>query len=98
MGAAKKPIHKLSRQVVKRSGQRGEGVAQVAPDRGLRPGVLRQGKRETGPARPEPLNGRGVAPEKDVEQLRRELQRVTWELDFLKEAAAFFVKTRSGFR
>jgi len=30
--------------------------------------------------------------DKELEQLRRELRRVTWELDFLKEAAAFLAR------
>ena len=38
-------------------------------------------------------NGQGIARDKEVERLRRELKRVTWELDFLKEAAAFLAKT-----
>lgn len=43
--------------------------------------------------------GRPVPPEREIEALRRELQRVTWERDFLKEAAAFLARTsRSGVR
>lgn len=42
-------------------------------------------------------NGRALPRDKEIEDLRRELKRVTWELDFLKEAAAFVAKTsRSG--
>lgn len=41
---------------------------------------------------------RKVSPrDREMEDLRRELKRVSWELDFLKEAAAFLARTsRSG--
>ncbi len=38
-------------------------------------------------------NGQDIAHDKEVEQLRHELRRVAWELEFLKEAAAFLAKT-----
>lgn len=42
-------------------------------------------------------NSKAMPRDREIEDLRRELKRVTWELDFLKEAAAFLNKTsRSG--
>ncbi|MEO8445263.1 MAG: hypothetical protein ABI567_09690 [Gammaproteobacteria bacterium] len=35
---------------------------------------------------------KGAARDAELEQLRHELRRVTWELDFLKEAASFVTK------
>ncbi|MBL8200502.1 MAG: hypothetical protein JNK40_05965 [Chromatiales bacterium] len=44
-------------------------------------------------------NPKGTRRDKEMEHLRRELKRVSWELDFLKEAAAFLARTsRSGAR
>jgi len=41
--------------------------------------------------------GKALPPEREIEKLRRELKRVTWERDFLKEAAAFLTRaSRSG--
>lgn len=38
------------------------------------------------------LNGRSASGGRDLEQLRQELLRTTWELDFLKEAMALLAK------
>ena len=42
---------------------------------------------------PKALNEHGIARDREMEQLRGELRRVIWELDFLKEAAGFLSKT-----
>jgi transposase len=99
MGVTKNHIQKLRRRAAQRAGQGGEGVAPVARGRGSKPGVGAAAKPALPAENRKALNGRGLTRDREMEQLRRELTRVTWELEFLREAAAFFVKTtRSGVR
>jgi hypothetical protein len=63
-------------------------------ERGM--GARRKPARPNGRHKPAP-RARATARDREIEQLRRELKRVTWELDFLKEATAFLAKaSRSG--
>lgn len=70
-------------------------VAEVARDIGVAPSLLhrwlKQGEdREAATAFPG--HGHVAAPEAELRRVRRELERVTQERDFLKKAAAFFAK------
>ena len=49
-------------------------------------------RRVRGPSRSAPLPARPVSAEDEVQQLRRENERLRQERDFLKKAAAFFAK------
>jgi transposase len=69
----------------------GRPVSQVARELGVRPDQLRHWKQEltrAATAGPSP----GESPEQEVWRLRRELEVVRQERDFLKKAAAFFAK------
>jgi transposase len=69
----------------------GRPVSHVARELGVRPDQLRHWKQELTPAAAggPPL---GEPPEQEVRRLRRELEVVRQERDFLKKAAAFFAK------
>jgi transposase len=73
-------------------------LAQVARELGVRADVMRHWKRqvEGGAGRaPEdifPGNGRLPTAEDEVRQLRREVELLREERDFLKKAAAYFAK------
>lgn len=70
-------------------------VADVARDLGLRPSLLHKWIKQLevrGPATAFPGAGKVAEPEEEVRRLRRDLERVTQERDFLKKAAAFFAR------
>ena len=72
-----------------------QSVAEVARDLGIAPSLLHRWIKQVegrDPARVFPGNGKLEAPEDEVRRLRRELERVKQERDFLKKAAAFFAR------
>jgi transposase len=69
----------------------GVPLTQIGREVGVRPDMLRRWKREFG-ARPVKPGGEEVVSAAEVRQLRRELEAVRQERDFLKKAAAFFAK------
>ncbi len=74
----------------------GRSPSAVARELGIRPDMLRTWRRQFGPARATPDasggNGTLVSQDEEVRRLRRELERVTQERDFLKRATVFFAK------
>jgi transposase len=80
--------------------RRGAGVplTQIARELGVGPDLLRAWKRQagerTGAPRADVFPGQGRLPsdEEEMRRLRRELDRVTQERDFLRKAAAFFAR------
>ena len=76
----------------------GVSVAHIARDLGVRPEMLRVWKKQMeargGAALPEIFPGHGKAPAADEElrRVRRELDVVRQERDFLKKATAFFAR------
>lgn len=70
-------------------------VAEVARDLGVSPSLLHRWVQQLEARDPEaafPGNGNVAEPEEEVRRLRRELERVKQERDFLKKAAAFFAR------
>ncbi len=70
-------------------------LAEVARDLGIAPNLLHQWKQQVDqrdPATVFPGHGKATGPEDETRQLRRELERVKQERDFLKKAAAFFAR------
>jgi transposase len=70
-------------------------VADVARDLGIAPSLLHkwiQQLEERDPETAFPGNGNVGEGEDEVRRLRRELERVKQERDFLKKAAAFFAR------
>ena len=80
--------------------QKGNSAARVAEQLGIRCDMLRHWKQqvennELGEAEIFPGSGRVANAAQEVRRLRRELELVTQERDFLKKAAAYFAKERS---
>lgn len=77
----------------------GMAIAQIARDLDLNPDQLRNwarglGKWKSGPnmVAPDPAKMTEADFEKEIRRLRRELETVRQERDFLKKATAFFAK------
>ncbi len=72
-----------------------KSLAEVARDLGIAPALLHSWKKALEKRAPEtafPGQGQAAGPEDEMRQLRRELERVKQERDFLKKAAAFFAR------
>ncbi len=70
-------------------------LAEVARDLGLAPALLHRWKQQLDvrdPATAFPGHGTPAGPEDETRQLRRELEQVKQERDFLKKAAVFFAR------
>ena len=78
---------------------KGNSVSKVAGQLGIRPDMLRHWKQqvEGSVSKKEVFPGHGnvASSEQEVRRLRRELEQVTQERDFLKKAAAYFAKEQS---
>ncbi len=76
----------------------GTGATDLARDLGIHPTLLwkwrRKARQRAGGlvAGGEPGLGKGAATEAEVQRLKRELEQVKLERDFLKKAAAFFAR------
>jgi len=82
----------FKQEAVRLSLESGRPISQVARELGVRPDQLRHWKQELtrGAREGSPLPGE--PPEQELRRLRRELEVVRQERDFLKKAAAFFAK------
>ena len=73
-------------------------VAELARDLGVRPDILRgwqkQAEGRAGLKNDDvfPGNGKLTSKDEEIRRLRRELEEVTQERDFLKKAATYFAK------
>lgn len=70
----------------------GVTVSQIAAELGIGVNVLGRWRRELRGHPQQAFVGNGRSRDEDVNQLRRELARVTRERDFLREAAVFFAR------
>jgi len=70
----------------------GRPLAQVARELKVRPEQLREWRRKLEAAGTVTVPARSETPEEEARRLRRELEVVRQERDFLKKAAAFFAK------
>jgi len=79
--------------------QKGNSASRVAEQLGIRCDMLRHWKQQVEGSELTtevfPGQGRVANAEQEVRRLRRELELVTQERDFLKKAAAYFAKERS---
>jgi transposase len=77
--------------------ERGHSLSQVARDLDLRPDMLRRWRRqaEEDPEQAFPGLGRAKESDREVVDLRRQLQRVTEERDILRKALAIFSGPRT---
>jgi transposase len=67
-------------------------IAQVARNLGINDNVLRRWIKETTDPGKKPFTGHGTPRDEEMARLKKELQQVTKERDYLKEAAAYFAK------
>ena len=78
-----------------------ESVSVVAEQLGIRPDMLRNWKRQVAglpPAQKSNIfmgHGKVTGAEEENKRLRREVEQLQQERDFLKKAAAYFAKERS---
>lgn len=78
-----------------------QSVSEVSLKLGIRPDMLRAWKRQAeggaGSSMKDVFRGHGKVPsqEEEVRRLRREVERLNQERDFLKKAAAYFAKEQS---
>ena len=68
-------------------------LAQVATNLGINPSILRRWCAEISKSGNNAFPGNGTPRDLELARLKRELQQVKQERDFLKEAAAYFAKT-----
>ena len=92
MGARRKFSAEYKREAVAMLEAPGVTVSQIAAELGIGANVLGRWRRELRRQPPPAFVGNGRARDEEVNQLRRELARVTKERDFLREAAAFFAR------
>ena len=106
MRRSKRPRREFTREfreeAVKLMNERldeGATLTQVGRDLDLEPDMLRRWARDMGKWRsvpsvvaPDPAEMSEADREKEIRRLRRELETVKQERDFLKKATAFFVK------
>jgi len=67
-------------------------IAQVARNLGINDNVLRRWIKEYTDPGKKPFPGHGSPRDEEMARLKKELQQVKKERDFLKEAAAYFAK------
>jgi transposase len=85
-------------EAVRLAKESGKPQAQIARELGIRPGMLRNWKRQAedraGFMGADVFPGPGQLPSQDdeVRRLRREVDQLKQERDFLKKAAAYFAK------
>ena len=74
--------------------EKGYGIAEASRNLGIGYHVLRRWKKQLGndPQHAFPGKGRLKAPDEDLRQLKRELERVKEERDILKKVPAYFAE------
>ena len=92
MGARRKFSAEYKREAVAMLDAPGVTVSQIAAELGIGATMLGRWRRELRRHPQQAFVGNGRSRDEEVNQLRRELSRVTKERDFLREAAAFFAK------
>jgi transposase len=92
MGSRRKFSAEYKREAVAMLAAPGVTVSQIAAELGIGVNVLGRWRRELRGHPQQAFVGNGRSRDEDVNQLRRELARVTRERDFLREAAVFFAR------
>jgi transposase len=86
-------------EAVRLINESGRSLAEVASELGIRRDIMQRWKSEWDAGSPEeafPGHGQLSSTEAEVRRLRRELEDVKQERDFLKKAAAYFAKEQRG--
>ena len=100
-GTRRRFTREFKLEAVRLVNEENESVTAVAERLGIRPDMLRNWKRQVaGLPRAQKNNifkgqGKATGPEEELKRLRREVEQLQQERDFLKKAAAYFAKERS---
>lgn len=100
MGAKRKQYtREFKIEAVRVVRESGKSLSEVARELGIRRDILQRWRDEWEAGAPEevfPGHGQVSSSEEEIRRLRRELEQVKQERDFLKKAAAYFAKEQRG--
>ena len=82
----------FKRETVAMASQPGVTKAQIGQELGISPNMITRWQRELQESGPKAFGGHGTARDEETAALKREVNRVKKERDFLREAATFFAK------
>lgn len=88
----RKYSQEFKREAVALTNQPGVTIKQIGEELGINANMLGRWKKELKGYGSKAFTGQGHARDEEMAALKRELNRVKRERDFLKEAAAFFAK------
>ncbi len=94
MSKRRKYSGEFKREAVTMANQPGVTKAQIGQELGINPNMLTRWQRELNDSGSKAFGGQGKARDEEMAALKRELNRVKKERDFLREAATFFAKDR----
>ena len=94
MSQRRKYSAEFKREAVAMANQPGVTKAQIGQELGINPNMLIRWQRELNDSGAKAFGGQGKARDEELAALKRELNRVKKERDFLREAATFFAKDR----
>jgi transposase len=92
MQKRRKYSREYKQEAVQLAQQSDKSINQVAHDLGINANMLGRWIKEFGDSEKESFPGHGFPRDAEIARLKRELQQVKKERDFLKEAAAYFAK------
>ena len=92
MPRRKKYTYEYKQQAVALVNKPGVTVKQIAQELGINAGMLARWRKEAKDHSDAAFIGQGNSRDEELTSLKRELNRVKKERDFLKEAAVFFAK------
>jgi transposase len=88
--------HEFKREAIRLIREGGKSIAQIARELGIRPDMLRAWKQqadsEVGLGSETVVAEKGLVESEEIRRLKRELEIIRQERDFLKKAAAYFAK------
>ncbi len=94
MSQRRKYSAEFKREAVGMANQPGVTKAQIGQELGINANMLTRWQRELNDSGSKAFGGQGKARDEEMAALKRELNRVKKERDFLREAATFFAKDR----
>jgi len=90
MSSRKKYSAEFKREAVALANQPGVTKAQIGRELGINPNMITRWQRELSANGSKAFLGQGVARDEEMAALKREVNRLRKERDFLREAATFF--------
>jgi transposase len=93
MATRRKYSAEFKREAVALSNQPGVTKSQIGRELDVNPNVITRWQRELQSNGSKAFRGQGVARDEEMATLKREVNRLRKERDFLREAATFFAKS-----